>query len=72
MGAMALVLNISLGKPGVYRLNPKASAPLAEHLQRAVHLSQKVVFLMLLVASVLLVINVSTFQTIFTQLGLTL
>ncbi len=72
MGAMALVLNISLGKPGVYRLNPKAPAPLAEHLHRAVHLSQKVVFLMLLVASVLLVINVSTFQTIFTQLGLTL
>lgn len=71
MGAMALVLNISLGKPGVYRLNPKAPAPLAEHLQTAVHLSQKVVFLMLPVASVLLVINDYSFQTLFTWLGLT-
>ena len=71
MGAMALVLNISLGKPGVYRLNPKAPAPLAEHLQTAVHLSQKVVFLLLLVACVLLVINDYNFQTLFTRLGLT-
>jgi adenosylcobinamide-phosphate synthase len=70
MGAMALVLNISLGKPGVYRLNPSAPAPLHEHLQSAVLLSQKVVLLMLVIASFSLVMKDYTIEALFIWIGL--
>jgi adenosylcobinamide-phosphate synthase len=36
MAAMALALNVRLGKPGVYTLNPAGHAPLAAQLPLAI------------------------------------
>lgn len=47
MAAMALALNISLGKPGVYSLNPEGRAPQAPDTALAQSLASKVVVALL-------------------------
>ena len=41
MAAMALALDVSLGKPGVYRLHPKGRAPQAADLQAALAITAR-------------------------------
>lgn len=43
MGAMAQLLRVRLGKPGVYVLNAEGAVPQAQHVQRAVRLASRVV-----------------------------
>lgn len=45
MGAMALRLGVSLGKPGVYRLNGQALAPQASHTWRALRRARRAAWL---------------------------
>lgn len=45
MTAMALQLGVSLGKPGVYRLNERAPPPAAAQLPFALHQARRVVWL---------------------------
>ena len=45
MGAMALRLGVSLGKPGVYRLNQEAPAPKASHTWQALRRARRAVWL---------------------------
>ena len=45
MGAMALRLGVSLGKPGVYRLNGQASAPQASHTWQALRRARRAAWL---------------------------
>ena len=45
MGAMALRLGVSLGKPGVYRLNGQASAPQASHTWQALRRAHRAAWL---------------------------
>ena len=45
MGAMALRLGVSLGKPGVYRLNGQAPAPQASHTWQALRRARRAVWL---------------------------
>lgn len=45
MGAMALRLGVSLGKPGVYRLNGQALAPKASHTWQALRRARRAVWL---------------------------
>ena len=46
MSAMALALNIRLGKPGVYTLNAKATSPDAAALEHAIGLSHRALWLL--------------------------
>jgi adenosylcobinamide-phosphate synthase len=50
MAAMALALNIRLGKPGVYTLNPTGSAPQQVDTQRAITYASKVLLALVLIA----------------------
>lgn len=50
MGALALALDVRLGKPGVYALNPDGPAPTAAATDRALRLSRRVTALVLPVA----------------------
>ena len=59
MAAMALALNIRLGKPGVYTLNPKGNAPRQADTQRAINFASKV--LMVLISIALVAIYVIAF-----------
>lgn len=43
MGAMAQLLGVRLGKPGVYVLNPRGGAPQAAHVPEAVALARRAV-----------------------------
>jgi len=52
MAAMALALGTCLRKPGVYELNAGASPPLAAHTARALRLSRRSVWLLLVVGSI--------------------
>ena len=45
MGAMALRLGVSLGKPGVYRLNEQAPAPQASHTWQALRRARRAVWM---------------------------
>ena len=45
MGAMALRLGVSLGKPGVYRLNGQAPAPQASHTWQALRRARRAAWL---------------------------
>lgn len=45
MGAMALCLGVSLGKPGVYRLNGQAPAPQASHTWQALRRAHRAAWL---------------------------
>ena len=45
MGAMALRLGVSLGKPGVYRLNAQAPAPQASHTWQALRRAHRAAWL---------------------------
>ena len=45
MGAMALRLGVSLGKPGVYRLNEQAPAPQASHTWQALRRARRAAWL---------------------------
>ena len=45
MGAMALRLGVSLGKPGVYRLNGQALAPQASHTWQALRRARRAAWL---------------------------
>lgn len=45
MGAMALRLGVSLGKPGVYRLNGQAPAPQASHTWQALRRARRATWL---------------------------
>lgn len=45
MGAMALRLGVSLGKPGVYRLNAQAPAPQASHTWQALRRARRAAWL---------------------------
>ena len=45
MGAMALRLGVSLGKPGVYRLNAQALAPQASHTWQALRRARRAAWL---------------------------
>jgi adenosylcobinamide-phosphate synthase len=50
MAAMALALGVSLGKPGVYILNPQGRPPEAAHTAMAQALAARAVFVQLLLA----------------------
>ncbi|MDD2881411.1 MAG: adenosylcobinamide-phosphate synthase CbiB [Rhodoferax sp.] len=52
MAAMALALNIRLGKPGVYTLNPAGSAPQRADTQRATEYASKVLVTLVIIALV--------------------
>ena len=54
MAAMALVLYVSLGKPGVYRLHPKGRAPQAADLHAALAITARCWRLVLLLATLAL------------------
>lgn len=43
MGAMARLLGVRLGKPGVYQLHPQGQEPQPAHLLRAVFYARNVV-----------------------------
>ena len=51
MATMALVLNVSLGKPGVYRLHPHGRAPQAADLHAALAITARCWWLVLLLAT---------------------
>ena len=50
MAAMALALNIRLGKPGVYTLNPAGEPPLAADTSKAQKQASKAVLWQVLLA----------------------
>jgi len=56
MAAMALALGISLGKPGVYTLNPEGRAPEAVHTALAQALAGRAVFAQVLLAIVVMLL----------------
>ena len=56
MAAMALALDVRLGKPGVYALNGNARAPSSAHTARAVNLNAHALAVMLPIACLTLVI----------------
>ncbi|MBB1077214.1 cobalamin biosynthesis protein CobD [Rhodoferax sp. 4810] len=58
MAAMALALNIRLGKPGVYVLNPAGGAPLAVQTQQAIAYASKVLLALIPVAVTALYLRV--------------
>jgi len=58
MAAMALALNIRLGKPGVYVLNPAGGAPLAAQTQQAIAYASKVLLALIPVAVTALYLRV--------------
>jgi adenosylcobinamide-phosphate synthase len=58
MAAMALVLGVSLRKPGVYALNGAAPPPLAAHTARAIHLGERSVAVLAAGSCVLLLAGV--------------
>jgi adenosylcobinamide-phosphate synthase len=60
MAAMALALNIHLGKPGVYVLNPTGDEPQAEHTRQAVGYASKVLLALIPFVLVALYLRVST------------
>lgn len=51
MGAMALLLGVSLRKPGAYALNEQAGAPLARHTQAALLMAGRAAWLAALVSA---------------------
>jgi len=51
MAAMALALDVTLSKPGVYRLNASAPAPVAAQVAQAIALARRVVWAVPAVAS---------------------
>ena len=53
MGALALLLRVRLGKPGVYVLNPRGAPTASVHTVTALHWSQRVVWLAALAAALL-------------------
>ena len=57
MGAMALALNIRLGKPGVYVLNPAGGEPRAEQTQQAIHFASKVLLALIPIGLIALVLR---------------
>ncbi len=56
MSAMALALDVRLGKPGVYALNGKACAPGPAHTARAVNLNARALVVLLASACLVMVI----------------
>ena len=54
MGAMAQVLGVRLGKPGVYVLNPQGLVPQAPHVLRSIHVAGAVVTLVVVACTALL------------------
>jgi adenosylcobinamide-phosphate synthase len=54
MAAMALALNIRLGKPGVYVLNPAGGEPLPAHTQHAVTCAKKVLLALIAIVFIAL------------------
>lgn len=72
MGAMALALQVSLGKPGVYRLNNQADAPQSHHLQQALVLSKQVVYLAVLLSCISLLVYNASFKLLLSLIGLSL
>lgn len=56
MGAMAQVLRIRLGKPGVYVLNPLGQVPQSEHVHRAVQVASRVVTTVVALTLLLMVV----------------
>ncbi|MDB5944780.1 MAG: cobalamin biosynthesis protein CobD, partial [Ramlibacter sp.] len=57
MAAMALALDVRLGKPGVYTLNAAARAPLAADGRRAQALASHAVLLSIVLASLAIVLS---------------
>ena len=53
MGALALLLDVRLRKPGVYALNPTGAAATTAHTETALRWSQRAVWLAALVSALL-------------------
>ena len=51
MGMLALALNVRLGKPGVYVLNPAGDVPGPAHVREGLRIGQRTAWLSVLISA---------------------